>query len=106
MNNRSKKDLDYYNNNIKYRGIKNIRYLFNEKDIYNGINDIKYLFNENEDKITHNSNIKDKESLFKSTIEDIKRGLYYVEKMNNETSIKNEHLSTSDLKIRFSSQKN
>ena len=24
-----------------------------------GINDIKYLFNENEDKITHNSNIKD-----------------------------------------------
>ena len=74
--------------------------MFNEEDIYNGINDIKYLFNEHEDKITHNSNIKyirclfneneDKESPFKSIIEDIKRGLYYVEKLNN--------LSTSNIK--------
>ena len=73
------------------------------------INDIKYLFNEiafneiafNEDKITH-KNIKIdiycaekiktpyEESPLKSIIEDIKRGLYYVEKMNN--------LSTSDIK--------
>ena len=117
INNRIKKDLDDYNSNI--------RYLFNEEEIYNGINDIKYLINENEDKITHNINIKyrgikdirylfnenkdkithncnikdirclfyedkDKESPFKSIIEDIKRGLYYVEKMNN--------LSTSDIK--------
>ena len=44
---------------MKYRGIKDIIYLFNEGDIYMGINDIKYLFNENEDKITHNSSIKD-----------------------------------------------
>ena len=62
--------------------------MFNEEDICNGINDIKCLFNENEDyyegKITH------KELPFKSIIEDIKRGLYYVEKMNN--------LSTSDIK--------
>ena len=74
--------------------------MFNEEDIYNGFNDIKYLFSENESKITHNSNIKyirclfndieDKESPFKSIIEDIKRGLYYVQKMNN--------LSTSDIK--------
>ena len=82
-----------------------MRYLFKEEDIYNGVNDIKYLFNENEDKITHNSSIKyrgikdirylfhkneGKESPFKSIIEDIKGGLYHVEKMNN--------LSTSDIK--------
>ena len=80
------------------------------KKIYNDINDIKYLFNENEDyyadKITHKDikrgayyaeNIKKnkiksacKESPFKSIIQDIKRDLYYVEKMNN--------LSTSDIK--------
>ena len=67
------------------------------------------MFNEivfNEDKITHKDIIIDtycaekikknkiktpyKESLFKSIIEDIKRGFYYVEKMNN--------LSTSDIK--------
>ena len=74
--------------------------MFNEEDSYNGINDIKYLFSENESKITHNSIIKyirclfndieEKESPFKSIIEDIKRGLYYVHKMNN--------LSTSDIK--------
>ena len=58
INNGIKKDLDEYNSNIKYRGIKDIRYLFNEEDIYNSINDIKYLLKENEDKITHNSNIK------------------------------------------------
>ena len=109
--NRIRKDLDDYNVNTKYKGIKDIRYLFNEEDIYNGINDIKYLFNgtqfnENEDKITHKDIKRDayyaekikknkikttyKESPFKSITQDIKRGLYYVEKMNN--------LSTSDIK--------
>ena len=109
--NRIRKDLDDYNVNTKYKGIKYIRYLFNEEDIYNGINDIKYLFNgtqfnENEDKTTHKDIKRDayyaekikknkikttyKESPFKSIIQDIKRGLYYVEKMNN--------LSTSDIK--------
>ena len=109
--NRIRKDLDDYNVNTKYKGIKYIRYLFNEEDIYNGINDIKYLFNgtqfnENEDKITHKDIKRDacyaekikknkikttyKESPFKSIIQDIKRGLYYAEKMNN--------LSTSDIK--------
>ena len=55
------------------------------------------MFNENEDKITHNSNIRclfneneDKESPLKSIIEDIKRDLYYFEKMKN--------LSTLDIK--------
>ena len=110
INNKIKKDSDDYNGNTKYKGIKDIRYLFNEEDIYNGINDIKYLFNENEDyydnKITYNDikrdtyyaekikknkiKITQKESPFKSIIEDIKIGLYYVEKMNN--------LSTSVIK--------
>ena len=84
INNRIKKDLDDYNGNSKCKGIKDIRYLFNEEDIYNGINDIKYLFNENEGRITY------KDSPFKSIIQDIKRGLCYVEKMSN--------LSTSDIK--------
>ena len=46
MNNRIKKDFDDYYGNTKYKGIKDIRYLFDEKYIYNGINDIQYLFNE------------------------------------------------------------
>ena len=57
VNNRNKKDFDDYYENTKYKGIKDIRYLFDEKDI----NDIKYLLNEiafndiafNEDKIIH-----------------------------------------------------
>ena len=50
-----------------------------------GVKDIRYLFNEyedvDEDKTTY------KESPFKSIIQDIKRGLYYVEKMNNQHQI-------------------
>ena len=34
--------------------------MFNEEDIYNGANDVKYLFSENEDKVSHNSNIKNR----------------------------------------------
>ena len=73
--NRIKKDNEIYDTwyyvSITYNGIKDIRYLFNEKDIYNGINDIKYLLNgtafiENEDKITHKH---------------IRRGAYYAEKI-------------------------
>ena len=38
------KNLDDYNGNTKYKGIKDITYLFNEEDIYCSINDIKYFF--------------------------------------------------------------
>ena len=100
VNNRIKKDFDDYYGNTKYKGMKDIRYLFDEDNI----NDIKYLFNKiafNKDRITQKDikidtycaeKIKSpyKESPFKSIIEDIKRGLYYVEKMNN--------LSTSNFK--------
>ena len=63
--NRIEKNLDDYNGNTKYKGIKDIRYLFNEEDICNDINDIKYFFNENEDK-------------------DIKRDAYYAEKIKKK----------------------
>ena len=45
LNNRNNKYLDDYNSNIKYRGIKDIRHLFNKEVIllreyiYNGIKD-------------------------------------------------------------------
>ena len=42
LNNRIKKDFDDYYGNTKYKGIKDIRYLFDDNDI----NDTKYLFNE------------------------------------------------------------
>ena len=70
INDRIKKGLDDYNVNTKYKGIKDIRYLFNEEDIYNDINDIKYLFNENE---VYYKN--------KKTRRDIKRDTYYGEKI-------------------------
>ena len=121
INNRIKKDLDDYNGNTEYKGIKDIRYLFNEEGIYNGINDIKYLFdgiafNENEDKITHKDVKRDfcyaekikknkiktthKESSFKSIIQDIKRGLYYVEKMNNLSISNNKNIKEKLVKFK------
>ena len=90
-----------HNGNTKYKGIKDIRYLFNEGEDEDEYEDIRYLFNEyedvDEDKITY------KESPFKSIIVDIRNklsnngdklikiGLYYVEEMKNlgSTEIKN-----------------
>ena len=87
--NRIKKENDIYNAwyyvGITYKGIKDIRYLFNQYEDED--EDIRYLFNENEDK----------ESPFKSIIQDIrntlskngdkliKKGLYYVEEMKELT---------------------
>ena len=115
--NRNKKDLDDYSGNTKYRGIKDIRYLFNEEDIYNSINNIKYSFDENEDKLTHNDikrdtyyaekikknkiKVTNKESSFKSIIENIRRCLYYAENMLYENM-----LSTSDIKEKLRKFKN
>ena len=102
--NRIKKDYDIYNawyhGSITYNRIKVIRYLFNDEDI----KDISYLFNEDEDEDNDvdEDKITYKQSPFKSIIVDIrnklskngdkliKKGLYYVEKMNN--------LSTTDFK--------
>ena len=90
--NRIKKNLGNYNGNTKYKGIKDIRYLFNEQDIYNDVNDIKYFFDKNEykdikrdtyyaEKIKKNEiKITRKESPFKSIIEHIKTGLCYLGK--------------------------
>ena len=118
VNNRIKKDFDDYYGNIKYKGIKVIGCLFDEEDI----NAIKYLFNEiafNEDKIIHKdikidaycaektkkNKIKTtyKESPLKSIIQDIKRGLYYAEKMNNlsTSGIKTSKINLSNLKMNY-----
>ena len=74
-----KKNYDDYNGNTKYKGIKDIRSLFNEEDFCNGVNDIKYLFNENKD--YYEGKITQKKSPFKSINEDIKRDTYYDEKI-------------------------
>ena len=56
-----------------------------KKIFSNDINDIKYLFTQNEDVCEDNKN-----KIKTAYREDVKRGLYYIEKMNN--------LSTSDTK--------
>ena len=44
INNRIKKDLDGYYGNNNFMDVKDIRYLFNEKEDESGQEDIKYLF--------------------------------------------------------------
>ena len=102
--NRVKKDNDIYNawyyGGIAYRGIKYIRYLFNE-DEDEDIKDVRYLLNEDndvdEDKITYKefpfksiiAHIRNK--LSKSGDKMIKKALYYVEEMKKltESQVKN-----------------
>ena len=93
MNNRIKNDIDHHNGNTKYKGTKDIRYLFNEDEDEYGYEDIRYLLNDNEDE----DEDKNKESPFRSIIADIrnkpsksgdkliKKGFYYVEKMKELT---------------------
>ena len=81
INNRIKKDFDGYYGKNKFKGVKDIRYLFNEEE-ESAHEDIRYLFNE---------------SPFKSTITDIrsnlskrghkliKNGLKYAEEMKDLT---------------------
>ena len=60
INNRIRKDLDGYYGKNKFRGVKDVRYLFNEEEDGSAHEDIRYLFNE---------------SPFKSIITDIKSNL-------------------------------
>ena len=59
INKRIKKDFNGYYGKNKFKGVKDIRYLFNEED-ESAHEDIRYLFNE---------------SPFKSKITDIRRNL-------------------------------
>ena len=82
INNRIRKYLDGYYGKNKFKGVKDIWYLFNEEEDDSANEDIKYLFNE---------------SLFKSIITDIrsnlskrghkliKNGLKYAEEMKDLT---------------------
>ena len=82
LNNRIKIDLDDHNENIKYKGIKDTRYLLNKDEDEGEYEHIRYLFNKNEDvgedKMTY------KESSFKSIITDIR----YLSKENKESPFK------------------
>ena len=81
LNNRIKNDLDDHNGNTKYKGIKDIRYLFNKDEYEDEYEDIRYLFNENEDID------EDKESPFKSIIADIRHE--YIRYFSNEDEHEN-----------------
>ena len=87
INNRAKKDYDNYYERNKFKGVKCIRYLFNEKEDESAHEDIRYFFSE-EDEFAL-------ESPFESIIADIrsnlskrghkliKNGLKYVEEMKD-----------------------
>ena len=46
INNRIKKGFDGYYGKNKFKGVKDIRYLFNEEEDESAHEDIRYLFNE------------------------------------------------------------
>ena len=56
INNRVKKDSDNYYERNKFKGVKDIRYLFNEKEDESAHEDIRYLFSE-EDECAHESHL-------------------------------------------------
>ena len=89
INDRVKKDYNNYYEINKFKDVKDIRYLFNEKEDESAHEDIRYSFSE-EDDFAH-------ESPFKPIIADIgsnlskrgrkltKNGLKYVEEMKDLT---------------------
>ena len=82
INNRIKKDFDgYYGKKNKFKGVKDIRYFFNEED-ESVHGDIRYLFNES----TFKSIITDSRSnILKRGYKLIKNGLKYAEEMKDLT---------------------
>ena len=89
VNNRVKKDSNNYYEINKFKDVKDIRYLFNEKEDESAHEDIRYLFNEEDEFVN--------EAPFKSIIVDIrsnlskrghklmKNGLKYAEEMKDLT---------------------
>ena len=76
INNRIKKDFDGYYGKNKFKGVKDIRYLFNEEEDESVQEDTRYLFNEEENESVH-EDIRHlfNESPFKSIITDIRSNL-------------------------------
>ena len=72
---RIKKDNAWYYGGITHKGIKKIRYLFNEDEDEEDVKDIRYLFNEDEDNDVDEDRITYKESPFKSIIAEIRNKL-------------------------------
>ena len=81
INNRIKKDFDDYYGKNKFKGVKDIRYLFNAEDEFSH-KDTRYLFNESPFK----SIITDiRSNLSKRGHKLIKKGLKYAEEMKDLT---------------------
>ena len=81
INNRIKKDFDDYYGKNKFKGVKDIRYLFNAEDEFSH-KDTRYLFNESPFK----SIITDiRSNLSKRGHKLIKNGLKYAEEMKDLT---------------------
>ena len=72
---RIKKDNAWYYGGITHKGIKKIRYLFNEDEDEEDVKDIRYLFNEDEVNDVDEDRITYKESPFKSIIAEIRNKL-------------------------------
>ena len=82
INNGIKKDFDGYYGKNKFKGVKNIRYLFSEEEDESAHEDIKYLFNE----CPFKSIITDiRSNLRKREHNLIKNGLKYAEEMKDLT---------------------
>ena len=81
INNRIKKDFDGYYGKSKFKGVKDIRYLFNEED-ESAHEDIRYLFNQSAFKLI----ITDiRSNLSKRGHKLIKNSLKYAEEMKDLT---------------------
>ena len=82
INNRINKDFDGYYGKNTFKGVKDIRYLFNEEEDESAHEDIRYFFNESPFK----SIITDiRSNLSKRGHKLIKNGLKYAEEMKNLT---------------------
>ena len=87
INNRVKKYSNNHYERNKFKGVKDIRYLFNEKKDESAHEDIRYLFSE-EDDFAHESRFKSiiadiKSNLSKRGHKLIKNGLKYIKEMKD-----------------------
>ena len=89
INNRVKKDSNNHYKRNKFKSVKDIRYLFNEKEDESSHEDTRYLFSE-EDEFAHESPSKSiivdiTSNLSRRGHKLIKNGLKYVEEMKDLT---------------------
>ena len=98
MKNKTVSEIKIKNDLNEYKGIKDIRYLFND-NIYKGIIDIRYLFNED----YYIGNIKSEfkklsNNLVKAYTEDIR---YMVDYINKGEKLKERPINSEDTRDKF-----